>query len=185
MKNKHESRMSHPNALWNIFMWFHEIEYILRDVLMALLRSLFSDNPIQTICCGYLLFSLTLPSSCVRNQIMIFFWESPLPRPRFLVRWPQCPTYSELIRMFSEICFSPIYSCQERERGAPFTLLSSWKNHISLQLMVLTPGFMEEALCTMMPTHGESWSSGNVYHHLKRTQAFNFPVAEANTFPFS
>lgn len=28
-----------------------------------------------------------------------------------LVRWPQCPTSSELIRIFSKICFSKIYSC--------------------------------------------------------------------------
>lgn len=47
-----ESRISHPKALWNIFVWFHEIVYVLINAMMALLRSLFSDNPTETICCG-------------------------------------------------------------------------------------------------------------------------------------
>ena len=80
---------------------------------MALLRFLFTDNPTETICCGHL-WSLPTHSTILlcQESDLDFLLENLLSLGHVvLVRLPQCPTYSELITVFSKICFSKIYSC--------------------------------------------------------------------------
>ena len=105
-----------PMPLWNIFMWFHEIVHILTDAMLAMPMSLFSDNPTLTIRCGHLVFTCSLYHPPLSGNTSWFSFGNHLsPDYVVLVRWPQRPTFSELIRIFPEICFSEIYSCSERE----------------------------------------------------------------------
>lgn len=175
--------MPDPMPLRNIFMWFHEVVHILIDAMtwQPCWGLCFQTIPLKLSAMGiYWFYLLTLPSSLVRNQIFIFFWESSFPRHAVLVRWLQDPTYSDLIRTLSIICFSKICSCEEREEL--LSLGSQAKPH-KPEAYGPNPRLQGRSLI-MMPTHGGNQGSGNIEHHLKLDQPSKFPVIGANTLSF-
>lgn len=112
MKNKHESRMSHPNALlkhfyvvpWNsaYFNSCHDGHAEVFGLRQSNSYSLLWASNVFT--CSF--YHLHL--SGIRSW---FSFGNHLSLGHVvLVKWLQCPTYSETRIIFSKICFCKIYS---------------------------------------------------------------------------